>query len=237
VSPLSRGAANMTKIRILLVAHQRLLRAGLRLLIATKSDLEVIGETQDDRAAVTKTRHMTPDVVLLELEIPGTRSLTVIEQLLQQCPHTRVVVLSMHADVASARAALLAGSKGYVTTGAAPADLFTAIRTAAQGQSFVDPTVSGPLLHDLLGKRTARQAATPGSHLSLLSLREREALIWLAQGYTYRQIAEQMCVSVKSVETYRTRIGQKLELQSRADLIRFALASGLLTPESFPRPA
>jgi two-component system, NarL family, response regulator NreC len=218
-----------------MVVQHGILRAGLWLLIAKEADLEVIGETKDVRKALTKARNMTPDVILLELEKPEIGGLAVIEQLLHQCPHTQVVVLSTCADVAAVRSVLLAGGAGYVTTRAEPADLFTAIRAVAQGQPFVDSTVSGLLLHDLLGKRTARQVATRCNPLSLLSPREREALIWLAQGYTHRQIAEQIYVSVKTVETYRARIGQKLELHSRAELTRFAIASGLLTHESFFR--
>jgi two-component system response regulator NreC len=223
----------MAKIRILLVDHQELLRAALRLLIATQPDLEVVGEASDGLAALANARSTTPDVVLLELGLEGSSGLTLIEQFRRQRPLTRVLVLSRAGDVASVRSALAAGGSAYLTTRAAPADLLTAIRVVAEGYSFVDPKVAGPLLHDFLGDGEPLRTAAPGHPRSLLSPREREVLILLAQGYTHRQIAAQIYVSVKSVETYRARIAQKLELHSRADLIRYAHASGLITPEMF----
>jgi DNA-binding NarL/FixJ family response regulator len=223
----------MPKIRILIVDHQELLRAALRLLIAAQPDMEVVGEASDGLAALANARITTPDVVLLELGLEGSRGLTLIELFRRQHPSIRVLVLSPTADVASVRSALAAGGSAYLTTRVAPADLLTAIRTVAQGHSIVDPKVVGPLLHDFLGERASRSTTARDRPKSLLSPREREVLIQLAQGYTQRQIAAQLYVSVKSVETYRARIAQKLELYSRADLTRYAHASGLLTPEMF----
>jgi DNA-binding NarL/FixJ family response regulator len=223
----------MPKIRILLVGHQALLRACLRLLIAGQPELEVVGEAPEGPAALANARDTVPDVILLALGLPGSRGLTLIEQLRHHCPRAQVLVLSMSADLASVRSALAAGSAAYLTTQVGPADLLTAIHAVAQGQPFVDPTLAGPLLSDLLGQWAHRPAAAARKPKSLLSPREREVLIRLAQGYTHRQIAAQIYVSVKSVETYRARIAQKLDLHSRADLIRYAHTSGLLTPEMF----
>jgi two-component system, NarL family, response regulator NreC len=223
----------MQKIRILLVDHHVLVRAGLRILLEMEPDMLVVGEASNSPAALVQARETLPDVVLLEIGLPGISGLQVIEQLRHQCPLTRVIVLSVYADEAFVRSALAAGSSAYVTKHAAPADLLTAIHLVAQGYSFVDPAVAGPLLHRLFGKGRGRQAAAPETPLSLLSPREREVLIRLAQGYTNRQIAEQIYVSVKSVETYRARIAQKLNLHSRTDVIRYAYASGLLTLETF----
>jgi DNA-binding NarL/FixJ family response regulator len=221
----------MPKIRILLVDHQSLVRSAIRALLAAEPDMDVVGEASNSRAALAKTRETTPDVILLELNLPGASGLQIIEQLRQACQHTQIVVLTLHQEAAYVRAVLAAGGDAYITTYASPADLLTAIRAVAQGQTFVDPAVAGPLLYDLLGKKAPHQTATPGPPRTLLSPREREVLIRLAQGYTNRQIAEQIYVSVKSVETYRARIVQKLELHSRAELIRYAHASGLLTSE------
>lgn len=228
-----RGDSDLHKIRILLVDQQTLMRAGLRLLLESAPDMQVVGEAQDARIALAKAKDTSPDVALVELGVPEMGGLTLIEQLRHQCPLTRVLVLSPYTDVASVRAALAAGGSAYVNTRATPADLLTAIRAVAAGHPFVDSTVASPLLADLLGQLTPGQAAAPSRPRSLLSPREREVLIRLAQGYTHRQIAEQIYVSVKSVETYRARIAQKLELHSRADLIRYAHASGILTPEMF----
>jgi two-component system, NarL family, response regulator NreC len=221
----------MAKIRVLLVNHQALLRSALRLLLEAQPDMEVVGEAPNGRAALAKARETTPDVILLELSLPEAGGLQTIEQLRQACRHAEIVVLTLYQEAAYVRAVLAAGGAAYITTYAGPADLLTAIRTVARGQTFVDPAVAGPLLLEFLGKQASRPAGTPGLPRSLLSPREREVLIRLAQGYTNRQIAEQIYVSVKSVETYRARIVQKLELHSRADLIRYAHASGLLTPE------
>jgi DNA-binding NarL/FixJ family response regulator len=223
----------MQKIRILLVDHQPLVRVGLRILLEAEPDMQVVGEAPNSPAALAQARETVPDIVLLEIGLPGSSGLKVIEQLRHQCPLTRVLVLSVYADAASVRSALAAGSSAYVSKHAAPGDLLTAIRSVAQGNLFVDPTVADPLLHDRQGIWASLQTAAPGRPRSLLSPREREVLIRLGQGYTNRQIAEQINVSVKSVETYRARIAQKLELHSRVDLIRYVHASGLLTPEMF----
>jgi two-component system response regulator NreC len=222
----------MPKIRILIVDQQALMRATLRLLLEAQPDMEVVGEAANTRTALAKVRETAPDIILLDLSPLGTNGLQTLEQLQQACQHTQVVVLTRYQEAAYARAALAAGSAAYVTTHAAPADLFTAIRTVAQGQRFVDPIVAGPLLHELLGQRTPHAAPRAAQPRSLLSPREREVLVQLAQGYTSRQIAAQIHVSVKSVETYRARIAQKLGLHSRAELFRYAHASGLLTSET-----
>jgi DNA-binding NarL/FixJ family response regulator len=221
----------MQKIRILLVDHQALVRAGLRILFEAEPDMQVVGEAPNSPAALAQARETMPDIVLMEIDLPGTSGFKVIEQLRRQCPLTRVLVLSVNADVASVRSALAAGSSAYITKHAAPADLLTAIRSVAQGHPFVDPTLDDPLLHDHPGTWASLWGAAAGRPRSLLSPREREVLIRLGEGYTNRQIAEQINVSVKSVETYRARIALKLELHSRADLIRYAHASGLLTPD------
>jgi two-component system, NarL family, response regulator NreC len=224
----------MQKIRILLVDYQALVRAGLRLLLEAEPDIQVVGEAPNSLGALAQARETIPDIVLLKIGLPGFGGFTVIEQLRHQCPRTRVLVLSVYADEVSVRSVLAAGSSAYVSKHAAPADLLTAIRSVAQGHSFVDPTLADLLLHDRPRTHASVQAASRGRPRSLLSQREREVLIRLGQGYTNRQTAEQIHVSVKSVETYRARIAQKLELHSRADLIRYAHVSGLLTPEMFP---
>jgi two-component system response regulator NreC len=221
----------MSNVRILLVHHQALVRATLRLLLEAQPDMEIVGEAADKHAALAKARETTPNVIVLDLNLPGANGLQTLEQLRHACQHTQVVVLTRHQEVAYVRAALAAGGAAYVTTDAAPSDLLTAIRTVARGEIFVDPTVVSPVLRELLGPLPTRQVATADQLHSLLSPREREVLIQLAQGYTSREIAEHIHVGVRSVETYRARIAQKLELHSRADLIRYAHATGLLTSE------
>jgi two-component system, NarL family, response regulator NreC len=221
----------MPKIRILIVDHQALTRATVRLLLEAQPDMEVVGEASNDRTALAMVRDIAPDVILLDLSLPEANGLQTLQRLQQACRHTQVVILTRYQEAAYVRAALAAGGAGYVTTQATPADLLAAIRAVVQGQKFVDPTVAGPLLDELLDQRSPHPVTRPRQPRSLLSPREREVLIRLAQGYTSRQIAAQLHVGVKSVETYRARIAQKLELHSRADLFRYAHASGLLTSE------
>jgi two-component system response regulator NreC len=230
------GGDDMPRIRILLVDHHAIVRAALRLFINAQPDMEVVGEAKDDRSALAKARETKPDVTVLEIDMPGTRGIRAIGRLLQECSETRVVVLTLHDDPAYMRSALAAGSSGYVTKHVAASELLAAIRSVYEGHTFLDPALAGPLLHELLGKEACRHLAAPGTPRSVLSARECEVLIRLAQGYTNRQIAEQIHVSVKSVDNYRARIGQKLELRGRAELIRYAHESGLLTPNRFLSP-
>jgi two-component system response regulator NreC len=224
------GDEGMPSIRILLVDHHAIVRAGLRLFINAQPDMEVVGEASDDRSALAKARETKPDVTVLEIAMPGSRGVRAIGRLLQECSQTRIVVLTLHDDPTHMRSVLAAGGSGYVTKHAAVSELLAAIRSVHKGHTFLDPALAGPLLYDLLGKEACRHSAAAGTPRSVLSARECEVLIRLAQGYTNRQIAEQIHMSVKSVENYRARIGQKLELRGRADLIRYAHESGLLTP-------
>ena len=222
----------MSKISILIVDDHAILRAGLRMLINAQPDMDVVGEATDGHDALRKARELHPDVVLMDITMPKIGGLQVLEQLRQVCPHTRILVLTMHDDPAYARAVLAAGGLGYVVKRAADSDLLAGIRTVSRGCLFLDPTLAGSLVQDLLGKQASSDPADRGVPRSLLSPREREVLRLLAQGYTNQQAAKWIMVSVKTVETYRARIAQKLGLHSRADLTRYALESGLLTPDS-----
>jgi len=226
----------MPRIRILLVDHHAIVRTALRVLIDAQADMEVVGEARDDRSALAKVRETKPDVTVMEIDMPATRGIRAIGRLLQESSETRVVVLTSHDDPTHMRSALAAGSSGYVTKHVTTAELLAAIRSVYEGHTYLDPALAGPLLHDLLGKATRRHPAAPDTSGHVLSARECEVLIRLAQGYTNRQIAEQIRMSVKSVENYRARIGQKLELRDRADLIRYAHESGLLTSNKLLSP-
>jgi two-component system, NarL family, response regulator NreC len=222
----------MSKIRILIVDDHAILRAGLRMLINTQPDMEVVSEAMDGYEALWKAREMGPDVALLDLTMPKIGGLQAMEQLRQVCPHTRILVLTMHDDPAYAVSVLSAGGAGYVLKRAADSDLLTAIRAIHQGRTFVDPALAGSLVQDLLSRQASAGPPDRSARRNLLSPREREVLRLLAQGYTNQQAAKWIKVSVKTVETYRARIAQKLGLHSRAELTRYALESGLLTPDS-----
>jgi two-component system response regulator NreC len=223
----------MSKIGILVVDDHAILRAGLRMLINAQPDMEVLGEATDGHEALQKAREMTPHVALMDITMPRIGGLQALEQLRQVCPQTRVLVLTMHDDPAYARSALAAGGSGYVVKRAADSDLLAAIRVVHRGRVFVDPTLAGSLVQDLLGKKASAGSADRSTPKSLLSQREHEVLLLLAQGYTNQQAAKRMLVSVKTVETHRAHITQKLGLHSRAELTRYALESGLLTSHNF----
>src|SRR5919108_399855 len=223
----------MSKIRLLIADDHAILRAGLRMLINAQPDMEVVSEAMDGHEALLKARQLKPDITLMDITMPKASGLQALEQLRQVCPQTRVLVLTMHDDPAYARSVLAAGGSGYVVKRAADSDLLAAIRAVYRGRTFVDPTLAGSLVQDLLEKKAPSRSTDGGAPRSLLSPREREVLLLLAQGYTNQQAAKWMLVSVKTVETYRARIAQKLGLHSRAELTRYALESGLLTPHKF----
>jgi two-component system response regulator NreC len=218
----------MQKIRILMVDDQTIVRIGLRMFLKAQPDMEVVGEAEDIRGALAQAQEITPDVVVMDFGLHRTSGIKAIERLRRECPQTRVVVLSLYDDQAHARSALAAGGSAYVLKRAAASDLLGAIRAVHQGHFFVDRSLAGPVLEGFLEKAT-RRSAEPGHPRGFLSPREREVLALLAQGYTHRQIAEKIRVGVKSVETYRSHLSQKLNLHSRAELVRYAHESGLLT--------
>jgi two-component system, NarL family, response regulator NreC len=222
----------MQKIRILIVDDHTIMRTCLRMFLNAQTDMEVVGDAKDIRTALAKAQETQPDVAVMEICLPRTSGIKAIEQLRQEYPQMRVVVLSLYDDQAHARSALAAGGSAYVVKRAPAADLLSAIRAVYQGHFFVDRSLAGPVLEGFL-ERATRRSAAPSSPRSLLSPRECEVLALLAQGYTHRQISEKIHVGVKSVETYRWRLAQKLKLHNRAELVRYAHESGLLTSMRF----
>ena len=220
----------MGKIRVLIADDHAILRAGLRLLINNQPDMEVVGEAADGPEALRQARQANPDVLTLDLTMPGGGGLKTLEGLRQACPQTRVLVLTMHEDPSYLRASLAAGASGYVAKSAVDADLLAAIRSVAQGRTFVTMTLSDRGTHQVLGDQPTRTESPPQAPVKLLSSREQEVLKLLAQGYTNKEVGAQLCLSVKTIETYRARLADKLGLRSRADFTRYALEVGLLNP-------
>ena len=214
----------MAKIRILLVDDHAVLRAGLRLLINSQSDTELVGEASDTREAMQRVRELLPDVMVVDLNIPGLGGMKLIEQVHREAPRIRTVVLTMHDDPAYVRSALAAGATAYVAKTAADAELLTAIRAAHRGRSYVNVSLQDG--SSLL--KPTDETATPGD---TLSSREREVLKLLALGHTNQAIAEQLFLSVKTIETYRARLSDKLGLKTRAELVRYALGIGIIGPD------
>ena len=221
----------MKKIRILIADDHAVLRAGLRMLINSQEDLEVIGEAADGAEAVEQAGVLQPDLVLMDITMPGGGGVPAIPAVLKACPKTRVLVLTMHDDATYLRATMEAGATGYLVKSAADTELLTAIRTVAAGRTFVDLPGFAQAAPDALTNGQRTEPAGPRDQPSPLSEREHEVLALVAQGHSNREVADRLGISIKTVETYRARLMEKLELRSRADLVRYALEKGLLLPD------
>ena len=193
-----------------------MIRSGLRAMLEAEDDLRVIGEAADAPAAQKLARDRRPDVLVLDLNMPGAAPADDIAGLREEVPATRVVVLTMQSDPRRARELLQAGASGYVLKQAAERQLTAAIRAAADGGSYLDPE---------LGGLVAQLGADP---LEALGDRDRELLRLLALGHTNREIGEQLFLSVRAVEVNRAKLLEKLGLESRPELVRFAIANGLV---------
>jgi two-component system, NarL family, response regulator NreC len=220
----------MQKIRVVIADDHAVLRAGLRMLINTQPDMIVVAEAGDGLAAVHQATETKPDVVVMDITMPAMGGIQAIEQIRQALPQTQILVLTMHDDTAYLRSALAAGASGYVVKKSADSELISAITAVHRGQMFVDLASSSGAIQQALLKEPSRH----GDPKSLLSQREKAVLTLVAEGYTNQQVADRLCLSVKTIETYRMRLAEKLGLRTRADLTRYALEIGLIGPGKFP---
>ncbi len=222
----------MSKIPVLLVDDHTLFRSGLRLLLGRDVGIEVVGEAGTGSEALELAQALQPQVVLLDLTLPDISGIALLKRFAVDVPLARVVVLTMHNDAALVRAALAAGARGYLVKSAADTELSMAVRAVANGRTFVDLNLNQEQLGTLLENYPAPATGKPVEPLERLTKREREVFGFLAEGHTNQAIAALLDVSVKSVETYRARIGEKLGLRTRPELIRFAIETGALTPKT-----
>jgi two-component system response regulator NreC len=212
-------------IRILIVDDHAVVRTGLRLLLDAEEDIEVVGEAGTARDAIFETRSSKPDVVLMDVVMPGGSGIEATPQLLHEAPEAKVLILSMQDDPSYVREAFAAGASGYVLKEAADAEVVSAVREIAGGGSYVHPALGARMVAAEAQERAAAEADP-------LSEREREVLRLLALGHTNQEIAEQLYISVRTAESHRAHIMQKLRLATRAELVRYALSHGLLADES-----
>jgi two-component system, NarL family, response regulator NreC len=212
-------------ISVVVVDDHAVVRSGLRLLLESQDDIEVAGEAGNAKDAIFRARALKPDVLLLDVVMPGESGIDVLPQLLKESPDTRVLVLSMQDDPSYVREAFGAGASGYVLKEAADEEVVTAIREVAGGGSYVHPALGARLVAAEAAERAAAEADP-------LSDREREILRLLALGHTNQEIAQQLYISVRTAESHRAHIMQKLRLTTRAELVRYALSRGLLADES-----
>jgi len=214
------------RIRIVLVDDHAVLRAGLTALLNAEADMVVIGEAGDGAASMRVVAALQPDVVLLDINMPMMSGLEAMAELRKIAPKSRILILTMHDDQTYLRQVLALGGAGYVLKQAADSELLTAIRTVYHGGAFLHPSHAQALF--AANPTPAGNPATVNNDVSLLSERELEVLKLVVLGHSNKEIAEMLYLSVKTVETYKARIMEKLDLKSRASLVRFALKHGLL---------
>jgi two-component system, NarL family, response regulator NreC len=210
------------QISVVLADDHNLIRAGLRSMLEAEEDLRVVGEAADALAAAKLVEDRQPNVLVLDLQMPGADPMRDVENLRESAPDTAIVVLTMQSDPRKARDLLRAGAAGYVLKQAAERKLTEAIRIAARGGSYIDPELGGAL---------AKLEADP---LDALSERERELLRLLALGHTNREIGERLFLSVRAIEVNRAKLLEKLGVESRPDLVRLAIDNGVIEPGSPP---
>ncbi|MFN3981319.1 MAG: response regulator [Caldilinea sp.] len=211
-------------IRILIVDDHAIVRAGIRVLLQLQPEFEVVGEAEDGQEALRQVQQLTPDIVLMDIGMPGMDGLAATRAILQNYPQVRIIALTQHENREYVLPTLRAGAKGYVLKRAPDDTLVRAIRTVAAGGSFLDPRVA-----DVVTASLRQQGAAPVDPLETLTEREREVLQLLASGKTYQEIADTLFISVKTVDFHRTNLMRKLNLANRAELIQFALKRNLLS--------
>ncbi len=208
-------------IRVLVVDDHAIVRSGLRRVLDAEPDIETVSEAENAERAVFEAMEHKPDIVLMDVVMPGKSGIEGLPALLQAVPSVQVLILSMQDDPRYVREAFEAGASGYVLKEAADTEVITAVRAVAAGERYVHPALGARLLAAEMAERK-RAEADP------LSEREREVLRLLALGHTNQEIAKLLYISVRTAETHRAHIMQKLRLTSRAELVRYALAEGLL---------
>ena len=212
-------------VRVLLADDHAVVRSGIRVLLEAQDGIHVVGEAEDGLDAVSQTERLAPDVVVMDISMPRLNGIAATRRIHRQHPEVGVVALTMHDDERYFYEMIKAGGAGYVLKDAPAEDLAEAIRAAAEGRAYLSPLVASRLVHDYIhddhGVRDDRFAS--------LTDREREILTLIADGYTNRQIADRLVVSVKTVETHRTNLMQKLDLHDRTDLVKYAIRKGLIS--------
>jgi two-component system, NarL family, response regulator NreC len=211
-------------IRVLIVDDHAILRSGLRMLLGAQPDMDVVGEASDGAEAARLVEALHPDVVLLDLAMPGTSGLEALRMIKHNTSTTRALILSQYDDESYLRRALEAGASGYVLKRAADVELLSAIRAVARGEVYLEPMLTRLVVNDLFQRGdVATQDRAP-----TLSDREREVLQLVALGNTNQQIADRLVLSVKTVETYKARVMEKLGVRGRAALVRYAMEQKLI---------
>ena len=213
----------MDRIRVVLADDHPVVLAGIRTLLNADPEVELVGEATDGGGALPMIRAVAPDVAVVDVSMPGLNGLELTERVTGECPGTRVLVLTVHEDAAYVQPLMRAGARGYLLKRSAADDLLRAVRAVASGGVYLDPSIAGHALAEIsdtdgrLGTAEGREPLSP---------REAETLRLIAQGFSNKEIARRIDVSVKSVETYKARAAEKLGLRTRAEIIRYGAAHG-----------
>jgi len=209
------------KIRVLLADDHAILRKGVRLLINSQPDMEVVGEAKTGREAIDETRKLKPDIVVMDVSMPELNGIEGTRQICDELTQTKVIGLSMHRDSVYVREILRAGARGYLLKDSEDDDLVKAIRSVARGEAFLSPAISDAVLTDY-----RKHVSNP---VDLLTSREREVLTMIADGKTNKEIANVLNLSVYTVESHRGSVMEKLNLHNTGDIVRFAIRNGLIS--------
>ncbi|MFL6255425.1 MAG: response regulator [Pyrinomonadaceae bacterium] len=212
----------MSKIRILLAEDHQTVREGVRLLLAAQPDIEVVGEAGDGQAALRLAKELAPDLILMDVSMPLLNGLKTTEKLRAECPGARVVALTRHTDRGYLQQLLLAGASGYVLKQSDPVVLLQAVRAVAAGGDYLDPAITSKALSGFFGRRGASVGEV------YLSDRETEVLRLIALGYSNKEIAARLSLSVKTVEAHKANAMRKLDMTGRIDIVRYAMLQGWL---------
>jgi two-component system, NarL family, response regulator NreC len=212
-------------VRVVLVDDHTLVREGLRLLLRSARDIAVVGEADSGLAALDVAERVRPDIVVLDLDMPGSDGLATLSSLQQRLPDVRVLILTVHAERERLVPLLEAGASGYLTKDAAPQDLIEGIRVVAAGEVYVRPVAARVLAAAVVPHHTAKTAR---DRFQALSDREQTTLRMVAEGYTGAEIARQLGISTKTIDAYKHRVQEKLGLEHRTEYVRFAIEAGIL---------
>lgn len=220
---------NTKPLRLLLVDDHQIVRTGLRMLFQSEPDMQVVGEAGSGAEAIKAVQALRPDVVIMDVAMPGMTGIEATQQIKSISPETAILALTMHEDEQYFFAMLNAGASGYIPKRAAPDDLVSAIRVVAEGNVFLYSTLARFLIKDISEQKlavTSNQNDTDG-----LTQRELEVLTLIAEGHTSREIAEELVISAKTVDRHRENIMNKLDIHSRVELVKYAIKRGLIQSE------
>ncbi len=213
----------MSKLRILLAEDHLMVREGIKLLINSQSDMEIIGEADNGEIALKKARSLNPDILIMDISMPELNGLKATQKLTHLCPEIKIITLTRHMDDAYLQQIIQAGALGYVLKQSAPTELIRAIRIVAQGKSYLDPSVTNKVMSNY-----ALRSAFRGENKNKLSVRESEILRMIAWGYSNKEIAAKLIVSVKTIEAHKANAMRKMDMRSRIDIVRYAILQGWL---------